>query len=83
MVNRKIRILVVDDEEAMREVLEMRLQDWGFEVRLAENAPEATALAQSWDPDMVISDVVIPGMSGLDLLRTLMDWSSSSGFRNT
>jgi len=71
MASRKTRILVVDDEEAMREVLEMRLQDWGFEVRLAENATEARALAQSWDPDLVISDVIMPGMSGLDLLRAL------------
>jgi DNA-binding NtrC family response regulator len=71
MANRKTRILVVDDEEAMREVLEMRLQDWGFEVRLAADAPEAKELAHSWDPDMVISDVIMPGMSGLDLLRTL------------
>jgi DNA-binding NtrC family response regulator len=71
MINRKTRILVVDDEEAMREVLEMRLQDWGFEVRLAGDASEARALTQNWDPDMVISDVIMPGMSGLDLLRAL------------
>jgi DNA-binding NtrC family response regulator len=70
-VNRKTKILVVDDEEAMREVLEMRLQDWGFDVRVACDGMEGEALAQSYDPDVVISDIVMPEFSGLDLLRSL------------
>jgi DNA-binding NtrC family response regulator len=71
MVSRKIKILVVDDEEAMREVLEMRLQEWGFDVRLAGDGLEAQEQAQGYDPDIVISDVVMPELSGLDLLRSL------------
>ncbi len=71
MVNRKTKILVVDDEEAMREVLEMRLQEWGFDVRLAADGTVAQELALSYDPDIIISDVVMPDVSGLDLLRSL------------
>jgi len=68
---RKPKILVVDDEAAMREVFDMRLQEWGFEVRLAENGMEAKELAESFEPDIVISDVVMPEVSGLELLKFL------------
>jgi two-component system response regulator HydG len=69
--NRSLKILVVDDEAAMREVLQMRLQEWGFEVCLAEDGVEGKKLAESFDPDIVISDVVMPHVSGMDLLRSL------------
>jgi len=71
MANRKMKILVVDDEEAMREVLEMRLREWGCDVESACDGHEAQELAQSYDPDVVISDVVMPELSGIDLLRSL------------
>jgi DNA-binding NtrC family response regulator len=66
-----MKILVVDDEAAMRAVLEMRLQEWGFEVCLAEDGLEGKELAESFDPDIVISDVIMPQVSGMDLLRFL------------
>jgi DNA-binding NtrC family response regulator len=69
--NRSTKILVVDDEPAMREVLDMRLQEWGFDVCLAEDGIEGKELAESYDPDIVISDVVMPQISGMDLLRDL------------
>lgn len=71
MTSRKIRILVVDDEPPMREVLDMILQQWGFEVRLAADGLEGKELAESTEPDIVISDVVMPGLTGLELLRSL------------
>src|SRR5688572_5797480 len=71
MTSRKIRILVVDDEPPMREVLDMILQQWGFEVRLAADGLEGKELAESSEPDIVISDVVMPGLTGLELLRSL------------
>ncbi len=67
----KPTVLVVDDEAAIREVLEMRLQKWGFEVSLAATGEEASLLAEKLDPDVVLSDVVLPEMGGLDLLRCL------------
>jgi DNA-binding NtrC family response regulator len=68
---RNTKILVVDDEVAMREVLQMRLEEWGFDVCLAEDGREGHELAESNDPDIVISDVVMPQVSGMDLLRSL------------
>ena len=64
-------ILVVDDEAAIREVLQARLEEWGYSVLLAETGKQAEAMAQSENPDIVISDVVLPDLSGLDLIKTL------------
>jgi DNA-binding NtrC family response regulator len=69
--NNHTKILVVDDEAPMREVLEIRLQEWGFDVRSAADGLEAQKLAECYDPDILISDVVMPEMSGLDLLQSL------------
>ena len=66
-----LRVLVVDDEAAVREVLEMRLTGWGHEVLLAPDAESAGRLVESERPDVVISDVVLPGVSGIELLSRL------------
>ena len=66
-----MKILVVDDEAAMREVIEMRLESWGFDVCLAEDGAQGEEMAMSRNPDIVISDIVMPGMSGMELLRSL------------
>jgi DNA-binding NtrC family response regulator len=68
---RKTKVLIVDDEPAIREVLEMILQEWGYDVRLASDGAEAKEMVETYDPDVVISDVVMPQLSGLDLLRCL------------
>ncbi|WP_337172288.1 sigma-54 dependent transcriptional regulator [Gemmatimonas aurantiaca] len=62
-------VLVVDDEPALREVLSQRLTGWGYRVATAADAREAEALLEHAEPDLVLSDVVLPGLSGLDLLR--------------
>jgi two-component system response regulator HydG len=77
MSNRHTRVLIVDDESAIREVLEMILQSWGYDVRLASDGAEAKQLVESYDPEIVISDVVMPQLSGLDLLRCLKDGNPS------
>src|SRR5678815_4185076 len=68
---RKTKVLIVDDEPAIREVLEMILQEWGYDVRLACDGAEAKEMVEIYEPDVVISDVVMPQLSGLDLLRCL------------
>ncbi|MGH9339234.1 MAG: sigma-54-dependent transcriptional regulator [Acidobacteriota bacterium] len=67
----RTKVLVVDDEPSIREVLEMRLQDWGYEVLLASEGTTAKEVVESDDPDIVLSDVVMPDLSGLELLRNL------------
>ena len=56
---------------AMREVLKVRLEHWGYPVHVAEDAATAQKLVARHSPDIVITDVVMPGMSGIDLLRAL------------
>jgi DNA-binding NtrC family response regulator len=65
------RILVVDDDPTFRNVLEMRLQSWGYHVKVAPDPERAQELASSWEPDLVLSDVVMPEVSGIQLLRKL------------
>ena len=76
MTDKALRILVVDDEAAMREVLEMRLGQWGYAVDLAETAAEGLELARSQAPDAVISDVALPDQSGLELVGALREMDS-------
>jgi len=64
-------VLVVDDEPTVRDVLEMRIAEWGFRVCAASDADEAERIAAERRPDIVVTDVVLPDRSGLDLLRAL------------
>ena len=65
------KLLVVDDEYANRDMLSRRLQRKGFHVEVAANGPEAMELLEKSTFDLVLLDNMMPGMSGLDLLRLL------------
>ncbi|MBM4327191.1 MAG: sigma-54-dependent Fis family transcriptional regulator [Deltaproteobacteria bacterium] len=65
------RLLVVDDEASMRELLQIMLSKEGYEVVLATSGEEAMDLYQKQRPDLVITDIKMPGMSGLDLIREI------------
>jgi len=69
MTSSNLEVLVVDDEPALREVLSQRLADWGCGVSTAGDVAEAEAVLAATHPDLVLSDVVLPGLTGLDLLR--------------
>jgi sigma-B regulation protein RsbU (phosphoserine phosphatase) len=60
-------VLVVDDSKAQRRMLSMQLTRWGFRVTEAGSGEEALALCQQTVFDIVLSDWMMPGMSGLDL----------------
>jgi PAS domain S-box-containing protein len=64
------RVLVVDDNADMRAYLARLLGQW-WTVELAENGARALALAQEHPPDLVLSDVMMPGLDGFELLRAL------------
>jgi two-component system response regulator AtoC len=65
------RVLVVDDEENLRLVLRTLLRRHGYEVETASSGEEALGLVDSFGPDVVLTDVRMPKMGGLDLLSTL------------
>lgn len=62
------RVLVIDDERSMREVLEMGLSSNGFCVRTAENAKNAMAIVEQWDPEAIVLDVMMPYVDGISLI---------------
>jgi len=62
-------ILVVDDEEMIRNILNEFLTGLGFEVVEAKDGREALTIFRKQRIDMVVSDIRMPGMSGLDLLK--------------
>jgi CheY-like chemotaxis protein len=64
-------ILVVDDEDLNREVISRRLRHAGYEVEVASDATDALAIIKDRELEMVLLDCIMPGMSGLDLLRLL------------
>jgi len=67
----QVSILVVDDEEDIRDVLDIALKDIGYTVFLAENGEKAFAIFKSKRPDIVITDIKMPVMDGIELLRQI------------
>lgn len=65
----KARILVVDDEESIREFLEIMLKKEGYEITLAEDGLKAKEILVKKSFDMIISDLQMPNMTGLELLK--------------
>ena len=65
------RVLVVDDDPGLLDVLKMRLEVWGYDVLLAENALTAARLAAEGSPQVILTDVWLPDVSGVDLLKAL------------
>jgi DNA-binding response OmpR family regulator len=64
-------ILVVDDEPAIRELLKLHLANAGYDVRLAEDAIVAGRALMQSPPDLMIVDVALPYMGGLEFVATL------------
>ena len=63
------RILIVDDQQQGRDVLEMVLNSEGYQLDFAESGPEALAKARAEIPDLVLLDVMMPGMNGYETCR--------------
>jgi two-component system KDP operon response regulator KdpE len=68
-------ILIVDDEPAVRTALRALVAGWGFHVQAAESGAAALEAAARERPDLVVLDLVMPGMHGVDVCRRLREWS--------
>jgi len=66
-------VLVVDDDEVVRKVVRMVLEADDFEVVEATNGPDALASVASAHPPLMVLDVMMPGMDGIEVLRQLPD----------
>nr|WP_174526321.1 response regulator transcription factor [Micromonospora maritima] len=69
--DRRTRVLVVDDEENIRALLSATLRLVEFDVRVAGGGHEALALAEEFDPDLVVLDVMLPDLDGFQVARRL------------
>ncbi|MBW1953295.1 MAG: response regulator [Deltaproteobacteria bacterium] len=67
----KIRVLVVDDEVEFVSALAERLNLRGFETQTATSGEEALAIVKTYPPDVVLLDVLMPGMSGMEVLKRI------------
>ena len=69
MVNEEYTILIVDDEEGLREGLSRLLEDEGYAVLCAENGEKALEIVRGTHIDLILTDMRMPGISGIDLLK--------------
>ncbi len=67
----RLRVLVAEDEESFIDAIELSLSREGFDVRIARDGVEALELFEAEVPDLVLLDVMLPKLSGLDVCRTI------------
>jgi CheY-like chemotaxis protein len=74
-----LRVLVVDDEYDTREVLSAMLSRYGAETRAAQSASEAIRILIEWDPDVLVSDIGMPGEDGYQLIAKVRELPADCG----
>lgn len=72
----RLRILIVDDSRLQRRILKKSLSKWGFDVIEAASGEEALAECNKQIPDLIISDWIMPGMSGLEFCKAFREISA-------
>jgi two-component system KDP operon response regulator KdpE len=71
------RILVIDDEPQITRVLRAALTAQGYDVRTANDPEEALEVFKEWPPDLVVTDLMMPGLSGVDVTRAIRTHSAT------
>lgn len=75
------RILLVEDDDSLANVYVMRLQAEGFDVRRVGNGEDALATALSYHPDLVLLDVMMPKVSGFDVLDIIRNTPETANLK--
>ncbi len=74
------RVLVVEDDQDLRQLLVEELEDRGLMVQSVSSAEQALPLLESWEPDLVVSDLRLPGADGMALLRRVRGMQAAPAF---
>jgi signal transduction histidine kinase/CheY-like chemotaxis protein len=74
-----VQVLIVDDDADARELLTAILQQYGAEVRGVGSTPEGIEAVKAWRPDVLVSDIGMPGRDGYELIREVRALSSEHG----
>lgn len=69
----KIKILVVEDDESIRDLYDMGLSKDMFEKRFAMNGQDALDIYKAWQPDIIVLDIVMPVMTGYSVLQEIRE----------
>jgi DNA-binding response OmpR family regulator len=77
----KRRVLIVDDEPNIVLSLDFLLRQQGYEVSVARDGEEALAAAEDWRPDLMVLDVMLPGLDGFEVCRRLRERPENAGLK--
>jgi two-component system, OmpR family, KDP operon response regulator KdpE len=75
MPSEDVRILVVDDEREIRRMLKTALSAYGYDIREAPSGHDGLSEAQLFHPDVVILDLGLPDLDGIEVIRALRQWT--------
>ena len=70
-IKNPIRVLYIEDEKTIQDVISQMLQLLGYEVACANNGKHGVEMAKSWKPDLILTDLRMPIMDGPEAIRTL------------
>jgi CheY-like chemotaxis protein len=76
-----LRLLLVEDQEDAREMLQVLLENHGAQVRAVASAAEAFQCLREWRPDILVSDIGLPGENGYELLQRIRALPAEEGGR--
>ncbi len=72
-MNKKNKVLIVDDEQDILDMLQYIMEKEGYEVKIARSGPEALTIAQEFHPKLILLDIMMPLMDGIETCRNMRD----------
>jgi two-component system alkaline phosphatase synthesis response regulator PhoP len=69
--NKKKRVLIIEDDQHIAEGLNLNLSLHGYEVKIAMNGVAGIQMWREWSPDLIVLDIMLPGIDGLSILRNI------------
>ena len=75
------KVLIVEDDQAIRQMYETKLTTEGFQVQTASNGGEGLAKAKQFTPDVVLLDIMMPDVTGIDFLTDLRKASRNDSIK--